>query len=45
MEKQLNISGYLSRVGVGNYCMLEIKITSINSAANYHEKQFFQKDH
>ena len=23
----------------------EIEITSINSAANYHENQFFQKDH
>ena len=23
----------------------EIKVTSINSAANYHENQFFQEDH
>ena len=28
----------------GNY-RKEIEVTSTNSAANYHENQFFQKDH
>ena len=44
-EKQLKVSAYLYKVGVETIVWKEIKVTSINSAANYHENQFFQKDH
>ena len=44
-KKQLKVSAYLCKVGVETIVWKEIKVTSINSAANYHENQFFQKDH
>ena len=44
-EKQLKVSAYLCKVGVETIVWKEIKVTSINSAANYHENQFFQEDH
>ena len=44
-EKQLKISTYLCKVGVETIVWKAIKVTSRNSAANYHENQFFQKDH
>ena len=40
MEKQLEISAYLCKVGVETIVWKEIKIMSINSAANYHENRF-----
>ena len=42
---QLKVSAYLCSVGVETIVRKEIKVTSINSAANYQENQFFQKDH
>ena len=44
-EKQLKVSAYLCKVGVETIVWKEIKATSINSAANYHENQFFQRNH
>ena len=44
-EKQIKVSVYLCKVGVETIIWKEVKVTSINSAANYHENQFFQKDH
>ena len=41
MEKQLKVSAYLCKVGVKTIVQKEIKDTSINSVANYHENQFF----
>ena len=40
MEKQLEISAYLCKVGVETIVWKEIKIMSINSAAIYHENRF-----
>ena len=40
-EKQLKVSAYLCKVGVETIAWKEIKVTSVNSAANYHENQFF----
>ena len=40
VEKQLEISAYLCKVGVETIVWKEIKIMSINSAANYHENRF-----
>ena len=45
MENQLKVSAYLCKVGVETIVWKEIEITSINLAANFHENQFFQKDH
>ena len=45
MEKQLKVSAYLCKVGVETVVWKEFKNTSLNSAANYHENQFFHKDH
>ena len=42
-EKQLKVSAYLCKVGVETIVWKEIKVTSINSAANYHENQFFSR--
>ena len=44
-EKQLKVSAYLCKIGLETIARKEIKVTSINSAAIYHENQFFQKDH
>ena len=44
-EKQLKVSAYLCKIGLETIAWKEIKVTSINSAAIYHENQFFQKDH
>ena len=45
MEKQFKVSAYLGKVGVETIVWKEINVSSINSAANYHENQFFQEDH
>ena len=37
------VSAYLCKVGVETIVWKEIKVTSINSAANYHENQFFSR--
>ena len=38
------VSAYLCKVGVETVVWKEFKITSLNSASNYHENQFFHKD-
>ena len=37
----MKVSAYLRKVGVETIVWKEIKDTSINSAANYHENQYF----
>ena len=37
-EKQLKVSAYLCTIGLETIAWKEIKVTSINSAAIYHEK-------
>ena len=44
-KKQLKVSAYLCKIGLETIARKESKVTSINSAAIYHENQCFQKDH
>ena len=43
--KAIKVSAYLRKIGLETIAWKEIKVTSINSAAIYHENQCFQKDH